>query len=536
MTCPSELTCAVYVDGELSPDETRATERHLAECGRCRMLVAALRDENRVLGAALGAPVALTPATATSVRPAAIPGGGRADPRGLALAGLGTVVALAGLTGWVVLGDRGAADWIGPAVKAVLFVLRNAAAIERTLMTLSVATMAGLAFAGGLYLGRAPARAVVALALVLGAAASVAPWPAEALEARSGMEVAVGPTETIQGTLVAAAETVRVDGTVDGDLIVAAARVDVRGTVRGDLVVAASTVDVTGTVEGSAYVAAGALTLRGRMARGLYAATRGTLIDSGARVGGDVTIAARSLAIRGEVGGGASALAHEAEVSGHVRRDLRFRGGGLLVRAPARVEGTVRADVARASDVTIGAGATVAGPVLTRVRSRAASWYGEPRVWFWAATSFFGAALLGWVGLWLVPGLVLDSADSVWRWGRSLGWGVATLIGGPIAILLLAVTLVGLPLALTLLGLYLLALYAGKIVVGLALGRRLVRPRGNPPRDALKALLVGLALLSLATALPLVGGAIWVAAACLGAGALVRRLARAAGAVRSSEA
>ena len=89
--------------------------------------------------------------------------------------------------------------------------------------------------------------------------------------------------------------------------------------------------------------------------------------------------------------------------------------------------------------------------------------------------------------------------------------------------------------ALTLLSLY-LTLYAGKIVVGLALGRRLVRSRGNPPRDALKALLVGLALLSLAAALPLVGGPIWAAAACLGAGALVRRLARAAGAVRSSEA
>src|SRR5262249_54070227 len=53
MTCLSELTCAVYVDGELSPEEARAAERHLGECARCRELVAALRDENRVLSAAL---------------------------------------------------------------------------------------------------------------------------------------------------------------------------------------------------------------------------------------------------------------------------------------------------------------------------------------------------------------------------------------------------------------------------------------------------------------------------------------------------
>ena len=53
MTCLSELTCAVYADGELSPEETRDAERHLAECSRCRALVAALRGENRILAAAL---------------------------------------------------------------------------------------------------------------------------------------------------------------------------------------------------------------------------------------------------------------------------------------------------------------------------------------------------------------------------------------------------------------------------------------------------------------------------------------------------
>jgi hypothetical protein len=120
------------------------------------------------------------------------------------------------------------------------------------------------------------------------------------------------------------------------------------------------------------------------------------------------------------------------------------------------------------------------------------------------------------------------------RWGRSLGWGVATLVGGPVAIVLLAVTIVGVPLALVLLGVYLLGVYAAKVVVGLALGRVLLRPRGHARRDALRALVVGLALVTLAAALPLVGGPIWVAVTCLGAGALARRLARAAGVVRSS--
>ena len=85
------------------------------------------------------------------------------------------------------------------------------------------------------------------------------------------------------------------------------------------------------------------------------------------------------------------------------------------------MDGGLRADVVRASAVTVDRGAAVAGPVLTRVASRGAGWYGEPRMWFWAATGFFGAALLGWAGLLLAPGLVVESADGVRRWERPSG-------------------------------------------------------------------------------------------------------------------
>jgi anti-sigma factor RsiW len=72
MTCLSELTWAVYVDGELSPDEARDAERHLAECAPCRALVAALRGENRVLAVALDESPTLAPASAPAVRPAPV--------------------------------------------------------------------------------------------------------------------------------------------------------------------------------------------------------------------------------------------------------------------------------------------------------------------------------------------------------------------------------------------------------------------------------------------------------------------------------
>jgi cytoskeletal protein CcmA (bactofilin family) len=422
MTCLSELTCAVYVDGELSPEEARAAERHLGECARCRTLVVALRDENRVLGATLGDLAPSAPSSVGAVMPAAVARRGRlatnglrGSARGLILAALTAAGSLAGLAGLVGLGElpgRPAGDWIGAGVEAALFLALNAAALEGVVGSLAIATMAALALAGALYLGRTPVRAAAVLALILGAAAGLASSPAEALETRRGRDVVIAAGETVDGTLAAAGEGVRVEGTVRGDLIVAAAHVEVRGTVGGDLVVVARAVDVSGTVEGSAYIAAGSLTLSGRVGRGLYAADRATIIEAGARVGGDLALAGRSVALRGDVGRGVAIIAHDAELSGRIERDVRFRGDRLLVREPARIEGVIRADVTRATAVTVDPAVAVRGPVLTRVMSRTGV-YGEPRTWFWAATGFFGAAVLGWLAILLTPALLVESADAV---------------------------------------------------------------------------------------------------------------------------
>jgi cytoskeletal protein CcmA (bactofilin family) len=536
MTCLTELTCAVYADGELSPGEARAAEQHLAGCARCRALVAAFRDESRVLAAALEEPAAIASLGAAPATSRATTNGRRVLGWGLGIGALAGLAVLAERLAGLSIGSAGPADWIGVAVDIALFVATNAAGLERGLTAVAILSMAGMALAGWLYLGRVPSRAVAMIALPLGVALGTGPSPSEALETRSGRIVTVGAGEKLGGTLVAAGETIRIEGTIDGDLIVAAARLVVRGTVRGDLVVAAGAVEVGGTVEGSAYVTAGALTVRGRVARGAYVAGREITIEPEGQVGGDLTLAARDLALRGDVERDVAALAHAAEVGGRVGRDIRFRGARLVVRETARVGGAVRADVAQSSDVSIEPGASMSGPVTTRTASRARAWRSEPRNWFWAATSFFGAVLLGWVGLAVVPSLLLDSADRVGSWRQSLGWGALVLLGAPVAIVLLTLTLVGIPIALVILGLYLLGVYAAKIVVAVALGRIMLRPRGDLRRDGLRALVVGLIVLTLVTALPVVGWPIWVVLACLGIGALAWRLARAAGVVRSSEA
>ena len=68
MSCFSELTYSIFVDGELAAEEARRVESHLTECSTCRDLVQALTTENRIVSAALAAPLAVDAPASVTVR------------------------------------------------------------------------------------------------------------------------------------------------------------------------------------------------------------------------------------------------------------------------------------------------------------------------------------------------------------------------------------------------------------------------------------------------------------------------------------
>ncbi len=514
MSCFSELTCALYADDELPAEERAAVERHLPDCARCRGTVAALREENHVLGAVL----------ADAEREAA----GAATPvwRWIA-AGIG-LAAIAGALAWGAgAGAPSGVDWPGLALEAVLFLVLNASALASLASALALLTMLALTVAAATYLVRRPSAAIGLLVLAL----LIGPSPASALETRTGRTVAVAAGETVSGTLVASGDAVEIAGTVDGDLVVAARTVAIGGTVRGDLIVVAGTAEIAGVVEGNVYAVTGALVIRGRIARNVYALDRATRLEPAGRIAGDLSAIGRGLDLAGAVGRGVWIFGATATVGGTVTGDLTVRAHRLAVQAPARIGGSLFARVGashsfygprdeRVGDLDIQPGATIAGARDTAVAPPGSAVYAEPAFYFWLGVQLFGALLLGGVARALVPTFFERGVRSVRAWAPSLGLGAALLVGVPVAALLAALTLVGLPLALIALGLYLLGLYAAKIVVGASLGRALLGSRGTGPRGWLPALVLGVAILLVGFELPLVGPALHVAVLCLGLGAL----------------
>jgi cytoskeletal protein CcmA (bactofilin family) len=279
-------------------------------------------------------------------------------------------------------------------------------------------------------MSRQPHRAAVALLailVVLGGLPAVAvaqqsdtdgPGPET-----SGAVVRIDENETFEGPLDATAGAVVVAGTVDGDVSATAGSVLVTdtGRVTGDLNATAGSVLLEGTVDGDVTVAAAALELR-----------------EGSAVGGRLDAGVADARVAGSIGG-----------------DAAVDASTLAVAPTATIDGSL---TYRSEDATIADGATVAGGATSDDDLEVASPGGFgggsetdlPTIPPWVGSVYSGLSslLLGALLLLATPNFSRRLAEvGTTQPLRSGGVGLLTLIGTPIALLILLVTLVGIPLS-----------------------------------------------------------------------------------------
>ncbi len=529
MECYSEQTCAIFVDGELEVDEARRLRDHLATCQRCRELVDALRAENRTLGEILHElPEEELPEGAAS--PASLP---RLRWSWLwgDLAAMAVMLALGSIFFFWIddLKIPEALEWLNPfsvsGLTNLIFNLSDYFAHGGTAMLADYAAVIGGIFlllgTGAVLLGRRgrlrqPGLRLLIVLLTLS-------LPSFALERRHGDFVTVPASETLDDTLVASGNTVRVEGVVNGDLLAFCETLEVRGTVKGDLMSFAKRTVVSGTVEGHIFNLSQSLDLDGQLGHSIYGWSQSFRVDNRGHVGDGIVAGAGDFILEGEVKRSVTIFTGKADVSGSIGRELTMAGGGLTLTNTARVGGNLSARVHQLKDVHIADGATIAGQRDIRVRVRE-SQFTRPRFYFHQAVWLAAAVLVGWLSLVLFPGFVQSSTQAVGSVWRSLGLGIAVLAGVPVAIIVAAITLVGIPISFMLFALYLAAIYLAKIWVGAFLGRMLLKPAGSAKGDWLLGLLVGLLILSIVGFIPYLGGLVHFGMVCLGLGAFAWQL------------
>ena len=528
MECYPEQTISVFVDGELAVEEAQRLRDHLSTCRSCRQLLDALRAENRVLSESLQELMEEAPSPAHVFR--ARSSWTWADLAiGAAVLALGSVVSF-----WIdAVSIPEALQWLNPfslsgrtnLIFNLFYYVANGGATMLSDYAALVGKILLLFLLGGsaLLLGRRWRLRQPGLRLLIMLIAFSS--TGFALERRHSEIVTVRASETVDDTLLASGNIVRVEGVVNGDVLAFGGTVEVRGTVKGDLVSFAKRIVVSGTVEGNIYNCSNSLDLDGQVGHSLYGLMQSLRVNDRGRVGEGMVVGAGDVSLEGDVTRSVTLYAGTADVSGSVGRELTMAGDNLTLTNTARVGGNLSARVRHLRNVHIAEGATITGTRDIQVRVRE-NRFKHPIFYFFAAVWLAASMLVGWLILILFPGFFQASTHAVGSGWRSLVLGLAVLAGVPMAMILLAITLVGLPASLMLLMAYLAAIYLAKIWVGAFLGQVLLKPTGATRSDWMLGLLIGLLILTVVRFIPYLGTLVHFGVICLGLGAFAWQLHR----------
>ena len=527
MTCPDEPTLMMLADDE--PAAAAAVREHVGRCASCRAALAELRAERSLLVEALHAGAldegVVTPGPVVSNRGRSAAGIGWWDPV-LVVAAVSVLAGATVVTAWEVPPFL---EWVSPfhasGLLTWLFVGIIVVVQAGTLLT-SMVTVVGQAAAAILLLllvvlvvpHRARRATMPALSALVFAAVAV---PAEAFVVRtSDDDVVISADETIDDVLLASGSRVIIDGVVTGDLITYATTVTIRGTVQGSVVSWSRSLDLEGGVGGSVFTGAQFVTVQGRVDGSLFTFSQETRIAEGSRVGRGVASYSNTLLVHGEIAYGVRAAGGSIDIAGPVQRNVDAAAQRITVGSGGHIGGALIAEVRHRGDLRIDPAATLASEPVVRLAGDGASpsRYLTASFYLWQSLWLVAALIAGGLLLWLAPGAatVRFETPSVALW--TLGVGFLCVVAAPVAALLAAMTLVGLPLAIVLLGLWAVAIYLAKIPIALFLGRTLLGPRGAA--GPAPALLVGLLAVFVAVNLPLVGWIVNLALTLIGVGGL----------------
>ncbi|MCU4926010.1 polymer-forming cytoskeletal protein [Halobacteria archaeon AArc-dxtr1] len=301
-----------------------------------------------------------------------------------------------------------------------------------------------------------------------------------------GGTVVVEEGETVD-SIDAFAGNVYVEGTVTGDVSAVAGNVYVDGEVQGDLSALAGNIEISGTVAGDVEGAAGNVVLgEDGAVGGEFSVGAGTVVVDGT-IGGDATIGAETIQ-----------LGETAAIEGDLRYDGSLEGDTGVVAGETIQDSTIGTDVA---------------PVLDPLFSVVFAIYAL------LLNLLLGAALLV-----LFPRFSTSVADRVAGSPLKSGLvGLGLLVGVPILLALIAITILGIPIALIGALAFALVVWVGIVYGRFAVAAWLLSRLGADNRWL--ALVVGLVGFALVGLIPIFGGLVNLAVFLLGLGALALALA-----------
>ena len=346
-------------------------------------------------------------------------------------------------------------------------------------------------------------------------------------------QVIIASDQVLDDNLMVGTGFLDIQGTVKGDVVAGAGQITIDGLVEGDVIAAGGQVNINGEVTGDIRVAGGNITLNGKVGKNVNVFGGTVAIDRDADIGGSVLYGAGLLTLNGKVArdiyGGAGTININGEIG---RRATIFSEGSgdaatIQVGSAAKIGDGIRYAADR--DIMISAGAQVQGEVrrfAAQLTEKTSAGIDAARV-VKILIKLFRAWLVGLGFIYLFKNH-LDSwtsglAQQPWK---ALGWGFAVLFLGPIALLIVSLSVIGIPLAMIMFALWLIVIYLGHIMVGLTVGRLIFARTGKAATKKEKQIdwrwpmMVGVGLLVILMSIPIVGMVVSLFSIMFGTGIL----------------
>lgn len=515
-----EMSCLLYLEGQLDRERAREVSEHAVGCASCRELMHALETEGRWLREALGAEEESVPARLME-----------APERGAAPWGWIAALTLA-CGGAYTLWSGFVEPWRAQAEQAgftqgnfltMLFFSgtfwKGWDAMRSLMEFMAVATLGIVAT----WLLRRHWRRFTTIAVVMGSvvcALGAAP-SASAAEVKHGdPNYTLGAGQEAKTDLIVFAGTTRIDGDVDGDLIVWSRNVIVNGHVKGDVLCWAQSLRMNGTVDGNVRTWAQSASISGSVTRNLMVwAGQADLEDKGT-VGGSATVAAGDSVLDGRVAGDVLAFGGNYEVNGSLGRNVMLHSERFTIGSTAEIKGTTKYEGNYKAEI---APEARLGSPIEFIPKKHGPDYRRAQFYFhqtllWGSSFIFGLAVL-----FLAPGLFFDAQDACRKVVPAVGFGTLFVVATPVVAILICFTIVGIGVGISTFLLYFVAAYSTQVFVGAWLGEKLLgASTGIAP--AVGRLALGLGILRILRMLPYVREAVFFAVLVWGMGALVLAL------------
>jgi cytoskeletal protein CcmA (bactofilin family) len=322
------------------------------------------------------------------------------------------------------------------------------------------------------------------------------------------------------------ARCIYIKGTLDGDIVAGFQNGEISGTVTQDVNGASNMMTISGEVGDDVRFACETFIVTGHIGGDLIVAAKDVEIQDGAVVDGDAIIACGTTTINGDIGGRARIITGALEMNGTIGGNAEITtDGGIRLGPDAHFGGDLSYEGPSRMEFPEGA---VAGSI---------TWHEKPKEEF--DTNFKWPARVGLffhiIGLLmaLVAGTVIVALtkDHARRTAeiirtkplKSLGIGFVTFICMPLVLLILLVLILTIPLMFVVMLAYLIALYIARFYVAIWLGNWILKRSGKTDVSPIPSLLLGLLIVYLVTAIPILGTFIGIVIIFFGLGALLQR-------------